>query len=295
MAHPPSLRQLRAFRVIMTAGGMTAAARILNLTQPALSKQIALLEDTLGLQLFVRRRGGPMVPTKEGIAFYKSVEGTLFGLDAIPDIARDILRTGRTQLRIAGTAPLMNSKPFLTGLATFRAKKPDVQISLAARPRIDLEEWLRSRQADISLGLLPSRHTDLTSIELAKRSAVAVLSPGHALAQRPYLEESDLDGTTLILPSRQPLRDRIDQACPGLNCDIETSSSLACVGLALTQNGVAICDPFSPTMHPEDMLRVLPFKPDIPVSYGAILPRGAQSDPAIATLLSALKTSFASK
>ena len=271
---------------------MTTAAQVLNLTQPALSKQIALLEETVGIRLFARRRGGPIIPTREGIAFYKSIEGTLYGLDAIPEIAHGIAKKVRSQLRVAATPPLMNSRPFLAALAAFRVRSPDVQISLAARPRVDLEDWVRSRQADISLGLLPSRDTDLVSVELARRQAVAVVSPDHPLARKSRVLANDLDRTTLVLPSRQPLRDRIDEACPGLNGEIETSSSIACVGLALTQDAVAICDPFSPTMYPEGMVRVLPFEPAISVAYGAILWRGAKSEPAIDALLGDLTESF---
>jgi DNA-binding transcriptional LysR family regulator len=273
-------------------GRMSAAADALNLTQPALSKQIALLEETLGLRLFARRRGGPVEPTREGIALYKSIEGTLYGLDAIPDIARDIAQKVRIQLRVAATPLLINCKPFMVALAAFRARMPEVQISLFSRQRVDLEDWVRNRQADVCLGLLPSRYPDLVSRTLAEVHGVAVMSPGHPLAGQNRIRVADLEKTTLVLPSRQPLRDRIDAAFPRLSCDIETSSSITCVGLALSQNAIALCDPFSPTMYPPDLVRTVLFEPELPLSYGAILTRDAESDPLIAALLQELKTSF---
>jgi len=276
----------------MSLGGVSAAAEALNLTQPALSKQIAVLEETLGIRLFARRRGGPFVPTKEGIAFFKSIEGTLYGLDAIPDIAQGIAQQVRTQLRIAATPPIINSNAFMRALAGFRARSPGVQVSIVARQRVDLEDWVRNRQADLGLGLLPSRYPDLASITLADRHCVAVMSPNHHLAARTTIVTGDLKASALILPSRQPLRDRIDAALPGLTCDIETSSSISCVGLALSQTAMALCDPFSPSMYPDTMVRVLPFEPAIPLSYGALLSRETEAEPLIAAFLEELKENF---
>lgn len=293
MPQTPSLRQLRAFRHVMSLGSMSAAAQALHLTQPALSKQIAQLEERLQIRLFARRRGGPMVPTQEGIALFRSIEGTLYGLDAIPDIARGIAQQVRRQLRIAATPPIINCGAFTRALSSFRAKSPDVQVSLFSRSRVDLEDWVRSRQADLSLGLLPSRASDLTSVTFASRCCVAVMAPDHPMAGRPTITVRELTSGSLILPSRQPLRDRIDAALPGLSCDVETSSSISCVSLALSQKAIALCDPYSPTMYPDGAVRALPFDPRILLSYGALLPRGAETEHLIETLLSELKASFA--
>ncbi len=293
MARTPSLRQLRAFRKIMSTGGMTAAAEALNLTQPALSKQIASLEDTLKLRLFNRRKGGPMMPTQEGLAFFKSIEGTLYGLDAIPGIAEDLARAVRSELKVVATPPLINSRVFLATLADFRAQVPEAKVSLAARPRIDLEDWVISRQADISLGLLPSRHPDVTDVALLSTYAVAVLPNDHPLADRSSITQDDLTDIHLILPDRQPLREQIDAALPGLRCDIETSSSIASVGLAVSQRALAICDPLSPTMFPPDYARVLPFEPRIPLIYGAIFPRNSKRDPLVDVFMQCLEHHFA--
>lgn len=278
MSQTPTLRQLRAFRLVMSMGGMSAAADALNLTQPALSKQIGSLEETLDLRLFQRRRGGPMVPTKEGLAFYKSIEGTLHGLDAIPGIAQEIRQRVRVELRIAATPPLINSRSFMKTLAEYRALAPDVRVSLAARPRIDLEDWVRNGQADISLGLLPTLHPDLTSTTLAVRAAVAVMGLDHPLAQHDKISERDLEGVALALPSLQPLRERIDAILPGLSAEIETSSSIASVALAVTQNCLVLSDPYSPTMYPDGYAKTLPFEPEIELAYGAIWSRNAQTE-----------------
>ncbi len=84
----------------------------------------------------------------------------------------------------------------------------------------------------------------------------------------------------------------IDVRAPNLSDDIETSSSMARVSLAMSQGGAALCDPLSPTMYPEKSVRVLPFDPGIPLPYGAMLPRNAHLDPSVETLPEHLKDEF---
>lgn len=229
-----------------------------------------------------------MRPTPEGLAFFKSIEGTLYGLDAIPGIATEIAHKVRVQLRIAATPPLINSKPFMTALATFRAAVPEVKLSLASMQRIDLEDWVLNRQANVGLGLLPSQHPELSSQTLATTSAVAVMPIDHPLASKPRITREDLDTVALILPARQLLRERIDARLPNLSSEIETSSAIVSTGLAVSQGCVALCDPFSPTMYPEGFARVLPFEPRIELEYGAILPKAGITEPVLAAFLDAL-------
>lgn len=289
---PPSLRQLRAFRLVISTGGITAAAEASSLTQPALSKQIAQLEETVGLRLFHRRKGGPMIPTKEGVAFYKSIEGTLFGLDAIPGIAREIGKRADVQLQIAATAPLVNCQPFMTALALFREHHPNIRISLASRQRVDLEDWVRNRQADFALGLLDKVHNDLDGTVLAELGVVAVVPANHSLASKDVVTADDLESLPVILPSRQPLRNRIDAVLPDLSCQIETSSSISCPGLAVSQNAVALCDPLTPTMYPPGFVKSVPFRPAVRLPYGVIQTREAVREPMVDALLEHLSAQF---
>lgn len=284
----PSLRQLRAFRRVMSMGSVSAAADALNLTQPALSKQISSLEETLNLRLFNRRRGGALRTTADGLAFFKAIEGTLYGLDAIPSLAEDIAQKRRVHLRIAGTPPVMNARPMMAALKAFRATAPEVKLSLTSTQRIGLEDWVLNRQANFSLGLLPSQNADLVSRTLVTTRAVAILPVDHPLAHRSQITAADLETTALILPNRQLLRERIDAQVPGLNGDVETSSSLLCTGLARSLQAVALSDPFSPTMYPDGHIRVLPFEPKITLEYGALLPPSGVADPMVTQFLDLL-------
>ena len=64
------LKAMRAFVQVVDSGSFSAAARRLNVGQPALSKSIAQLEDRLGVKLVVRTTRG-LAPTEAGLNFYE--------------------------------------------------------------------------------------------------------------------------------------------------------------------------------------------------------------------------------
>jgi len=286
----PSMRQLRAYRAVMSLGSVAKAAEGLSLTQPALSKQISALEETLALKLFERRRGGPMVPTSEGVLFYKSIESTLFGLDAIADTARGIAESGSRRLVIAGTPPILNSRPFSEALMKTSAEFPMLRYALEVRKRIDLESLLVNRQVDVGFGLLTSAHHDLREVVIANTSVVAVMAADHHFSNRKHLKLSDLSSVSVILPTRQPLRDRINSVLPGVSATYEISSSLTGCSLAASGNGVALSDPFSPTIYDQSVLRVVPVRPKISIKYGALIPATSPRNEQLEVLLKHLKT-----
>lgn len=296
MSRRVSLRQLLAYRAIMSAGSISVAANDLNLSQPALSKQIAALEEALEIRLFSRRRGGPMIPTRAGVELFKSIEGTISGIDLIPQLAKEISEHSRIRLRVAATPPLLNSAPFMRALTHFRENNPSVRLALEARHRVDIEEWVYSRQVDVALALLPLKNPLLFSRPLLKTRAVVVVSLDNPLAKRAWVTMRDLSASTVILPSRQPLRDQIDACIRGLpdtfNVDIESSSSLTCCRLAAAGLGVAICDPFSPTAFSGSEVRVLKLEPAIELAYGAIMHKNSEVSATTGKLLDEVSHEF---
>lgn len=287
----PSLRQLRSYRAVMSLGSMAKAAETLNLTQPALSKQIAALEQTLALKLFERRRGGPMVPTTNGRLFYKSIESTLFGLDAITDTARGIAETSNRRLTIVGTPPILNSRPFSDALAETCKVFPNLRFTLQLRARIDVENLLISRQADVGFGLMTTAYEELHEVVITDSCVMVAMAASHPLANKKTITLTDLTASTLILPSRQPLRDRINATVPDISPAFEVSSSQTACNMAAAGIGIALSDPFSPMSFDSSILRTFPLRPKIKLKYGALIPSSAQQNDQLTTLINFLKES----
>ncbi len=277
----------------MTTGSVSGAADRLNTTQPAVSKHLAALEEAIGMQLFIRRRGGPMKPTHAGVKFYKSIEGTLSGIDNIADIAREITDHSSARLRIAGTEPLINSQFLAGALTRFKSDNPNVRFSLDARHRLDIEEWVVSRQADFGLALLPVKNPLISAHAFVTAPAVAIVREDHRLASKDALSPADLAEEHLILPSRQPLRTQIDlaflSAGISFDIDIEASSTMTCCRYAAEGFGIAICDPFTPTAFQDTRFRVLKWQPEVLLTYGALFNKDDERSEVIEQLLSCIK------
>lgn len=290
------LRQLRAFHAVMVTGGITSAADRLNLTQSAISKQLANLELALGIKLFHRHGGRAATPTQDGIDYYKAIETTIAGLDELELLASNIKARGRRRIRIAATPPLINSTPLMNGLSRFLEEYPETAIALEPRHRLEIEDWVATRRIDLALALLPCNHPGLQSIPIVDTEAVASFPPDHALARQSTISVEMLSRWPIILPSRQPLRTRLDatmeQEGIALDAKLESSSAITCCRMAASGLGVALCDPFSPTAFSATALTSRPIQPSTFLTYGALVHRTLQPDTSVKALLELLQQAF---
>lgn len=190
------LRHLRLLQAISDAGGFTAAAERLHLTQSAVSHQLKALEDALGLPL-VERAARPLALTAAGRRLRALAESALPQVAAaLRDLAK--LRDGDAgELRIAVECHTCYDW-LMPAMDSYREVWPGVELDL-----------LGGFQAD-PLGLLPDRSADLVvTSETAPRAGVtfaplfgfemlALLPPGHALAAKKWLAPADFAAHTLI-------------------------------------------------------------------------------------------------
>jgi LysR family transcriptional regulator, cyn operon transcriptional activator len=104
MPSDPDLRQLRAFAAIHDTGSVSAAARKVHLTQPALSRRISELESTLGVRLF-HRAGGRLRLTSEGESLLVHSRNVLAEAESFV-MRAETFRKGRGRTLAVGTAPM---------------------------------------------------------------------------------------------------------------------------------------------------------------------------------------------
>src|SRR3954469_4187254 len=95
-----NFRQLEIFRAVMISGSASRAAELLGITQPAVSRAVSDLEESLGFGLYDRVRGR-LVPTPEGQLFFRDVSNSFVGLDRLRASAAQIRDFGSGSLRIA--------------------------------------------------------------------------------------------------------------------------------------------------------------------------------------------------
>src|SRR3546814_1206589 len=106
---PPTPRMMEAFNAVMEAGSVSAAARCLGVSQPAVSRLLKQFEDDLGFPLFHRAKG-KLTPTPEAHRLSVDVGNALDGIDRVRRSAEDVRRPGAGQLR-PGVPPARTGPP----------------------------------------------------------------------------------------------------------------------------------------------------------------------------------------
>lgn len=272
---------LRAFRSVVELGSLTAAARVLNLSEPSLSRQIAALEAELQLRLFDRSRR-QLRPTEVGRAFLQEVTPVLSGLQRIDDFAAEARSGARRRVRLV-TMPRLGAAITAPVVARFKATHPDVVLSVDIQPRRFLETWITGQRFDVGLSSLPARHRDIDTRLLFELPAVAVLPRGHRLAGAPSVTVEDLAGDPFVTLTHGTLLRQQTEAVFGhanamLTPALEvTQAHLACQLVALGA-GVSICDPMVPTGIPGG-LDTVPIAPFYPMAFGMHFLRGTDPSP----------------
>lgn len=207
------MRQLRYFVQIVESGSLAKASRQLFIAQPALSQQMARLEDEVGKPLLVRSSKG-VTPTENGSALYDHAKFMLRQLDQAVAVARQdtAALSGRVTL---GLAPTTNSQLGLPLIRHLRQKLPGVMVNVVEGLSGHLEHMTRVGQLDLAilfgqkaaaeLSVEPLLEEDLfvilpaastlvppgrTSLTLAEAAALPLIlpSPGHGLRRRIAME-----------------------------------------------------------------------------------------------------------
>jgi LysR family nitrogen assimilation transcriptional regulator len=146
------LKQIRAFMCVFEHGSFTAAARKMNVAQPALSVQIRHLEDELGVSLFARRPDG-IVPTAAGRRFYE-LSGPI---RSSADHARQQMSEMVAAEPIVGPLrcgfPPSFFKCFLGRiLAGFAQRHPAIDLSVSEAYGGTLKDWVIAGDLDFAIG-----------------------------------------------------------------------------------------------------------------------------------------------
>ena len=165
---------MRQFVTVVDAGSFSAASKLLNIGQPAVSKAVAALEDYLGVRLLIRTTRHHSL-TDAGQRFYERARIALDEADAAEAAAKDEDSALTGRLRIAAP-PVYASQQIIPRLDAFLASHPDLFVDLVLDDRrIDLIE------EGIDLGLRAGELEDsgmvAKRVDVARRMVVA--SPGY--------------------------------------------------------------------------------------------------------------------
>jgi len=225
----PTLRQLEYAVAVADHGHFGKAARSCRVSQPAMSGQIAELEQRLGIVLFERGRHGAVV-TPEGDEVIRRARSVLTQMGELVETA-DARRDDIVGSLTIGVIPTM--APYLLPgvVSTVRRLYPQARVLLREERTDRLLAALGDGAIDLGLLAAPVERPDLDVVKLADDPFLLALPVDHALARGGRLNQKALsDMPMLLLEDGHCLRAQAIDACASLG--IETDGQIQATGLS---------------------------------------------------------------
>lgn len=194
------LRQMEVFRAVMITGSMSGAARLLNITQPAVSRLVAYTEQSLGLTLF-ERAGGKLVATTEAQMLIAEVEKLYEGARHVDELARELAKQPGGTLTIAASPSLALS--FIPPvIAQFLKIHPQVHVRYHTTLLADMVRELMGRQANVAISVLPLEDPSVICEPLTTGEMVCVVPKEHPLAAGRVVSFAEIGEHPLVMYDR---------------------------------------------------------------------------------------------
>ena len=188
-------KRLLIFRAVARAGSISAAARELGWTQPAVSQHLRALERSAGCALLLRGAGGVEL-TEPGRMLLARADALAVQLHMAEEELAELtaLRRGRVRLAAYPSAAATLVPRAIAGL---RARHPDVDVELAEAEPPEALALLATGDADLALvfaydGDAPAEGPGLVWRPLGDEPVALVVAPDHRVARRRRLTLADL-------------------------------------------------------------------------------------------------------
>tara|TARA_B100000959_G_scaffold110186_1_gene116259 strand:+ start:145 stop:1092 length:948 start_codon:yes stop_codon:yes gene_type:complete len=195
-------KYIEAFSEVVSCGSVSAAAKKLGVSQPAVSQLIKKLEESVGVPLFVRRNG-LIFPTDRANSLRDDVEQLLMQLDKI----QMQLNFGRTDqvilnpLRFSASLSVVN-EILPRVISTMHNKKPDMLFYVNSLPIVNMSQAIRRSNVDFTLSIRKIEHSSIISKKLLSAREVCIMPKSHPLATKSTLSVDDINHEKMIMASR---------------------------------------------------------------------------------------------
>jgi len=243
-----NLRQMEVFYAVMKTGSVTSAARLLNVSQPAVSGVLKQCETRLKIALFARV-AGRLEPTAEAHAIMPDVAAIFERVSAVSRLTQDLAGGRLGTLSIAAASPVANgflSKAVASYISTHRGVRFTVQC-LSSPQVLD-----RVVKRDVEIGIVNDLRVaadEVRSERLGAVELVCVMRENHPLALHDDVPFGSLAGHPLItyLPQaryRVYVDAEMSKAKIVPNIVVQVTHSTAGLMAAYHGAGIAIIDRF---------------------------------------------------
>lgn len=191
-----SLRQIEVFHAVVQARSITSASKLLNVSQPSLSRTVRRMEDLLGVELFAREKGG-LVPTAEALAIFAEVDNIVRQISGLSGQIARITRGEAAMFRVGATASVARAL-VPQALKALSVAVPSLELFFDVLSVDQMEDYLVSGRGECLVTIAGLQHPLIASERVGTAGLVAIVPRDHLLASRESLSAGDLEGTDFI-------------------------------------------------------------------------------------------------
>ena len=257
-------RQIEVFHAVYTTGSISAAARMLHVSQPSVSKVLQHTQQQMGLALF-RLVRGRLVATDEAHALFVEVSAVFEQLGSLQRTVGNLKNLSGGHVRLA-VVPSLGLQLAPLAIAQFRKLHPEVTFDVQTLHHNELFAALYERSCDIAIGYDPPTHPRMTRIELGTAQLMLLfqkssLPEAGERVSLQLLEGRDMVGLTTGGPVGELLNGELRRQ--GVQVREVVSNQTFYIAAALTRcgAGMAVVDEFTARASIDADTAFRPFQP----------------------------------
>ena len=296
------LRHIEVFNAVMLTGSVSGAARLINVTQPAVSRILQHAELQLGFALFQRAKGR-LLPTPEALSLYPHIERLFAQLDDVQRLAANLKAGDSAKELLILTVLALSYEILPHAIKLFRVKHPDVSISIKALHSPQIVAALVLQEADVGFLFSPAIHSALAQEHLADGRMVCIAPKGMltarflkrgniTLTELAKLKDVPVIGLDALDPVGRVLGQASREAGISLKSNITVQTYHSALALAHHGLGVALVDTCTAASADKSLVDVLDLEPLLPVPIKALLPAGKPGSVAVRAFVKCFEQSL---
>jgi DNA-binding transcriptional LysR family regulator len=170
-----TLRQIEVFNSVMESGSVVGAAKMLNVTQPVVSRVLRHLEDQAKVKLFERAKGR-LLPTPQARFMFSEVALIFKNIRNLENAVLKMSAGEDTTLRV-GASPSVAAYIVPKGMMKLRARYPKLVVRLDVLSVSQIPDYLVYGEGELVIGVFQQDHPSITNRSLGSGEIVAV-TPG---------------------------------------------------------------------------------------------------------------------
>lgn len=267
------LRQIEVFHAVYASGSVTSAARVLNVSQPSVSKVLAHAEQQLGYQLFDRVKG-KLVATPEAHRLAGLVSNVFDTVDQLRNVAENLRASDAGKIRIAAT-PAFGIDLLPTAVASYLQEHEGTVFEIETLHHDEIGAAILESRIDIGLVFDPADTPGLALEELATSEFIVIGAQHMDFGGKDTINIDDIADLPFIGLSRrgplgQILSSHLDSRETGLNKIIHTETYHIAKALVAKGVGITIVDGITARSAGHESVRSWALDPPIQFSVSAI-------------------------